>query len=322
MIVDVHAHHHPRAYTEAIAPLYPGVNLSGLARYPDSDEEAHIAARLELMDAAGVSTQVLSPAAGRAPYGSDERAAVHAAQLGNDANATLVERYPDRFRSFVSLPLPHMEASLRELRRGLDQLGMVGVNLHISVLDRSVAEDEFLPIYDEVNQRGGVIFYHPCGNGICSPMITDYGLNGAVGTSMEDAAIVLHLIAKRIPARFGDIRFVIPHLGGPIPMLLERLDNQFSMKQQGLPEPPGVTARRFYYDTVAHGSHAALLCAWKAFGADHLLPGSDYPVLLAHETYARTFSWIKEVDLPTPDIDQILERTAPAVLEPGRRGST
>ena len=50
-------------------------------------------------------------------------------------------------------------------------------------------------------------------------------------------------------------------------MLLERLDNQFSMASRELPEPPSVTARRFYYDTVGHGSHAALLCAWKAYRA-------------------------------------------------------
>ena len=318
MIVDVHAHHHPRPYTDALAALYPGTNFRRCGPHPDTDDEEDVAARLALMDAAGVGLQVLSPAAGRAPYGGDERAATAAARLVNDANAELVDRYPDRFRSFVSLPLPHIDASLDELRRGLDQMGMVGVNLHISVLDRSVAEDEFLPIYQEVNERRGVIFYHPCANGICSPMITDYGLSSAVGTSLEDAAIALHLIAKRIPWRFADITFVIPHLGGPIPMLLERLDNQFSMRERDLPEPPSVTARRFYYDTVAHGSHAALLCAWKAFGADHLLPGSDFPVLLSYESYERTFAWIREVDIPAADIDQILERTAQDVLSLGR----
>jgi 6-methylsalicylate decarboxylase len=317
MIVDVHAHHHPRAYSEALKPLYPGADVGGFAPHPDTDDEAHIQSRLALMDAAGVGIQVLSPAARRAPYGADEGAAIHAAQLGNDANAELVKRYPNRFRSFVSLPLPHIDASLRELRRGLDDLGMIGVNLHISALDRSVAEDEFLPIYEEINRRRGVIFFHPCGNGICSPMITGYGLNGAVGTSLEDATIGVHLIAKRIPARFPDIDFVIPHFGGPLPMLLERLDNQFSMKQHDLPEPPSVTARRFYYDTVGHGSPAALLCAWSAFGADHLVPGSDYPVLLSHETYERTFSWIREVDIPAADIDQILEKSAPALLDLG-----
>lgn len=316
MIIDVHAHYHPRPYNDALDRL-AGRALGGFAggAHPDTDDDAHIERRLKMMDEAGVSLQVLSPAAGRAPYAKDQEAAISAARLCNDLTAKLVERRPDRFKAFVSLPLPHVEASLSELRRGMDELGMIGVNLHISALNRSVAEDEFLPIYDEINRRSGIIFYHPCANGICSPMITDYGFSGAVGTSMEDIVIGLHLIAKRIPSQYPDITFIIPHLGGPMAMLLQRLDNQFSMAQHNLPEAPSVTARRFYYDTVGHGSHAALLCAWKAFGAGHILPGSDYPVLLSYETYARTFSWIREAGLPETDVDQILERTAPSVLK-------
>ena len=315
MIIDVHAHYHPRAYNAALDRL-AGRSLGGFGggRHPESDEAGHVERRLEMMAEAGVGLQVLSPAAGRAPYGTDEGTAVEAARIGNDLYAELVARHPDKFKAFVSLPLPHIEASLKELRRGMDDLGMIGANLHISALDRSVAEDEFVPIYEEVNRRRGVIFYHPCGNGICSPMITDYGFSAAVGTSLEDAVIGLHLIAKKLPARFPDITFIIPHLGGPLPMLLDRLNNQYSMGQHDLPEPPRDTARRFYYDTVGHGSHAALLCAWQAFGSDHILPGSDFPVLLSWETYARTFSWIREVNLPAADIEQILERTAPAVL--------
>src|SRR5258708_13353170 len=87
------------------------------------------------------------------------------------------------------------------------------------------------------------------------------------------------------------------------------------MAKSQLSEPPSVTARRFYYDTVGHGSDAALLCAWKAFGAEHLLPGSDFPVLLNFETYARTFAWIREAGLPAADLEQILERNAPAALK-------
>jgi 6-methylsalicylate decarboxylase len=315
MIVDVHAHYHPRAYNAALDRI-AGRALGGFAGgvHPDTDDDAHIEQRLQMMADAGVGMQVLSPAAGRAPYAADQAAAVEAAQIVNDLTAQLVAREPERFKGFVSLPLPHVDASLHELRRGLDDLGMIGVNLHISALGRSVAEDEFLPLYEEVDRRRGIIFYHPCGNGIGSPMITDYGFSAAVGTSLEDAVIVLHLIAKRIPARYPRITFIVPHLGGPIPMLLERLDNQFSMARHDLPEPPSVTARRFYYDTVGHGSHAALTCAWKAFGADHLLPGSDFPVLLSFETYARTFAWIREAGLPDADVDQILERTAPSVL--------
>lgn len=315
MIVDVHAHYHPRAYTELLA-RFPGASLGqfGGVPEPDTDDEAHIAARLAMMAQAGVGLQVLSPAGGRAPYTADREAAIAAARLVNDLTAQLVARYPRQFNAWVSLPLPHIEPSLQELCHGLDELGLIGITLHCSALDRSVAEEEFLPIYAELNRRRGIVFFHPCDNGIRSPLIMDYGLNGAVGTSLEDAAIVLHLIANRIPAQFPELTFIVPHLGGPIPMLLDRLDRQVSMQARGLPEPPSVTARRFYYDTVCHGSRAALTCAAMAFGADHLLPGSDFPILLDHEPYERTFSWIREAGLPVAEVEQILEKTAPAAL--------
>ena len=315
MIVDVHAHYHPRAYSEVLSSA-GGRPLSSFSMPAnvDTDDAAHIQRRLEMMDEAGVRIQVISPAGGRAPYLADEPAAVNAARLYNDRASELVRRYPDRFKSFVSLPLPHIDASLAELRRGMDELGMIGVNMHISALDRSVAEDEFLPIYEEVNRRNGIIFFHPAGNSACCPMITDYGFGGAVGTSLEDAVIGLHLIAKRIPSKYPNITFIIPHFGGPVAMLLDRLNNQFSMSSRNLPEPPKDTARRFYYDTVGHGSHAALHCAWMAYGADHILIGSDFPVLQAWESYDRTINWVREAGLPDADLTQILEHTAPSIL--------
>ena len=136
------------------------------------------------------------------------------------------------------------------------------------------------------------------------------------------AAIVLHLIARRVPERFPDIKYVVPHLGGIIPMLLQRLDNQAPQKHPNLPERPSITARRFYYDIVGHGSQAALLCAWKAFGAEHLVAGSDYPVLMAFETYRQTFHYVRESGLPPADVDLILEHNSQKVLGLRRALST
>jgi predicted TIM-barrel fold metal-dependent hydrolase len=321
MIVDVHAHYHPRAYEQALSRLPErsrgGRGFAG-GTHPVTDDPSHIATRLEMMDDAGVGVQVLSPAAGWAPYSQDQAASVEAAHVANDTLAELANRTPDRFRSLVSLPLPHVDASLRELQRGLDDLHMTGVNIHCSVLDKPVVDDAFLPIYEELDRRRAVVLFHPTGNGISSPLVNDFGLGGAIGTSLEDTLVAMHLIARRIPSRFPNITFIVPHLGGPIAMLLQRIDNQFSMASRNLPEPPSVTARRFYYDTVGHGSHAALLCAWKAYGADHVVPGSDFPVLLSYETYARTFAWIREVGLPEADVEQILERNAQRLLGLGQ----
>jgi predicted TIM-barrel fold metal-dependent hydrolase len=43
--------------------------------------------------------------------------------------------------------------------------------------------------------------------------------------------------------------------------------------------------------------------------------GSDYPVLLAFETYRQTFHYIREAGLPAADVDQILYHNAQRLLE-------
>jgi 6-methylsalicylate decarboxylase len=82
-------------------------------------------------------------------------------------------------------------------------------------LYRSIAETEFEPIYAEMNRRGAILFVHPAGTGICSPFINDYRFRVAVGTSLEDATFVLRMIAKQIPHRYPNIKFIVPYLGGP-----------------------------------------------------------------------------------------------------------
>jgi 6-methylsalicylate decarboxylase len=317
MIVDIHAHYFPKAYIDTLMRI-GGLSLPEAARPITArpmreDDPSQFVTRIEQMDDAGVQLQVLSPAASP-PYAEKEADAVAAARLINDAYAELAAKYPGRFSAVVSLPLPHIDASLREMERGLDQLGMLGVSMTCSCFDRSTAEAEFEPLYAEMNRRRTVLNYHPIQNGICSPMINDYKFTVAVGASLEDTAIVLHLIARRVHERFPNIKYVVPHLGGLISAQLNRLDNQVPRVHPNLPEPPSVTARRFYYDTVGHGSPAALLCAWKGFGADRLVAGSDYPVLMAFETYKQTFHYIRECGLPAEDVDKILNHNAQIIL--------
>lgn len=313
MLIDVHAHYYPARYTSILAQASSKSRANAKARRPDSDKPEDIDKRLELMDAAGVQMQVLSPASS-APYLKDKEKAIEAARVANDSYTELIARYPNRFAAFASLPLPHIDASLAELRRALDELGMVGATMNCSVWNRSVAESEFEPIYEEINRRGTSLFFHPCQNGICSPMICDYGFATSAGASMEDTVLVLHLIAKQIPVRYPRIKFIVPHFGGMIPTLLNRLDNQVPANHPDLQERPSATARRLYYDTVGHGSQAALYSAWQALGAQQLVPGSDYPVLLDFESYAETFSYIKDSGLPERDIQQILYENAPKLL--------
>jgi 6-methylsalicylate decarboxylase len=301
MLIDVHAHQFPDRYAELMARH--GRQLLAVLTGTTLDE------RIQQMDEAQVDMQVLSPS-NLMPYLENVTDAREAARILNDGYAELTHRLPHRFKAYVSLPLPHVEASLREMERGLDELGMAGITFGCSILNRSVAGKELEPLYREMNRRGAVLFFHPMVNGICSPLITDFGLEGAAGTTIEDTVVVLHLIVREIPHHYPDIKIIVPHLGGLIPMLLNRMDNQVAATYRGLPEKPSMTARRFWYDTVGHGSHAALRCACESFGPEHLVTGSDYPVLLAYESYAKTFSYIREAGLDDIAVDQILHRSA------------
>jgi 6-methylsalicylate decarboxylase len=100
--------------------------------------------------------------------------------------------------------------------------------------------------------------------------------------------------------------------GRPVPP--SRLDQQGQRDHPNLAEPPSVTAKKFLYDTVCYGSKAAFTCALEAFGADHLVTGSDYPVLQDYEAYKETFGYIERLGLPQADVDKILHHNAQAMF--------
>src|SRR5947209_10584713 len=152
MLIDVHVHHSPRAYTDAMA-RYAGVSRSpGWSAQPHTDSPEDVARRLELMDEAGVDLQVQSHGIMN-PYLRSEHEAIEAARACNDGYADLAARYPNRFAALVSLPLPHVDGALRELERGMDDLGMAGVGMNCFVFERSTAEGEFEPLCAELDRR-------------------------------------------------------------------------------------------------------------------------------------------------------------------------
>ena len=97
---------------------------------PDLDEaefaRIELASRLEIMDRAAVQQSIVIPGHGyHRPNGiADTRAE-------NDAIAAYRDRTPDRFPGAVGIVEPRDgAASLAELQRGKDELGLVGMSFH------------------------------------------------------------------------------------------------------------------------------------------------------------------------------------------------
>jgi 6-methylsalicylate decarboxylase len=314
MRVDVHAHYWTDDYLDLLVDL--GKADAGAARGIGAGGGAELAARLRLMDRAGVQMQVLS-ACPQSPYGEDGTKATTAATLINDQYAALVERYPDRFRAFAALPMPHLEESIGELRRALDELDMTGVAMNTSVLGRALVEPDFEPVFAELNRRGAVLYLHPAGNSACTPLIGNYHLTWMVGAPVEDTISIMQLITHGIPARYPDIKIINSHLGGALPMLLQRADDQYRWEAPDTPEPPSVAARRMWYDTVGHGHVPALRCAIDSFGADRLLLGTDFPYENG-DTFVRAVDYINDPQIDPGAARAILDQNASALLGIGQ----
>ena len=317
MRIDVHAHYWTDDYLDLVAAL--GHTDTDTQRGTGAGGGAELDARLRLMDRAGVDLQVLS-AAPQLPYGSDLEQTQAAARFVNDQYAELVAKHHDRFRAFAATPMPYIDESIAEMGRALDELSMAGVVMNTTVLNQALVDPRFEPVFAELDRRGTVLYLHPAGNSACTPLIKDFSLTWMVGAPVEDTISIMQLITRGIPSRYPNIKIINSHLGGALPMLLQRADNQYRWEYPQTPEPPSVAARRMWYDTVGHGHIPALRCAIESFGADRLILGTDFPYE-AGDIFVRAVDYISASGLPADQAKAILERNAMKLLGIGDQDS-
>jgi predicted TIM-barrel fold metal-dependent hydrolase len=302
--VDIHAHYMDGAYLdllESLGGIEPGVASGRQILFPGL--EADLEARFRVMENARVDRQILS-VSGLMPYFADASSGVRAARYINDVYAGLVRTHPARFSAFGCLPLPHIEESLAELSRTLDELGMVGITVATSVLGGSLADPGFDPIYAELDRRAAVMFVHPAGLACGSEPIKAAGLLWPLGGTAEDTLCAIDLMTSGFTARYPNIRCVLPHLGGTLPLLMHRLDRPVRAKLPGQ-APLETISRAFWYDTV-NGYRPALHCACAAFGADRLVFGTDYP-FFRDDAYTWQADYIAQSGLPEHEVRAIFD---------------
>jgi aminocarboxymuconate-semialdehyde decarboxylase len=310
--IDVHAHYFPVEYLDRL-DQYGGNQQTLFVRKAKmvSADFRDLEPNFRNMDAAGVDMQVLSVSS-QLPYFVNESEAVETARLGNDLYARVVSEYPKRFAAFACTPLPHVRASIVEMRRALDDLGMAGVTTGTTVLGKSIADPAFDEFFAELNCRKAVLFIHPMGGAVGSQLIESSNLTWPVGAPLEDTICLLQFMQANFPSRFPDIKIIIPHLGGFAPFLTARLDQ---LRQRFLPDSammPSAQAKYFWYDTV-NGYPSALRCSQEAVGTDRLLMGTDFP-FWRDAAFKLCVDYVAEAGLPAGDVERVLGGNAEILL--------
>lgn len=116
----------------------------------------------------------------------------------NATLASIVSRYPDRFSGLAHHRLDHPDPA-GELKRAVEELGLVGLKLIAPFIQRPLDDPAYLPVWEYCAQRR-------------LPVLIHFGLLGHAG------GIVYHprldpLTLYPVAARFPAIPFVIPHFG-------------------------------------------------------------------------------------------------------------
>jgi aminocarboxymuconate-semialdehyde decarboxylase len=322
--LDLHTHYYPEAYFQKIRELpsefsfdkspsgqtiikYRGARFFGV-----TPPMTNVAQRLEDMNRVGIDVEVISLSTPNVFF-TDAQHQPEIARLVNDAYAELIARHPARFKGFASIPMDNPEAALKELHRAIDDLKLNGVILLSNIGGKPLTSPEYRPFFAEANRMKLCILLHPMLPANTEPF-REYVLGPIVGFMFDTTLAVARMCFDGMLRELPDIRWIVGHLGGAVPYLMERMDNgwrDFPECRAKIDELPSVYLKRLYYDTVNFNRHM-LKMARDMIGADHMVMGSDYPHLLG--SIERAVSSIENLDIPDEEKRRIFEDTALSIL--------
>ena len=139
-VIDVHSHIITSEFLSALE--LEGRLMDEGFPLPRYDAEAH----LRWMDEAGVQTSVLTLAA-------PQPKSAGVVRRTNDAAARLKQQHPGRFLFCAALPLPNVDAAIREAVYALDTLKADGIKLATNVEGQYLGAPELDTLFSVLNER-------------------------------------------------------------------------------------------------------------------------------------------------------------------------
>lgn len=269
-LIDVHAHFVTDRYrTEA---QQAGHTLpDGMPAWPDWTVEQH----LRLLDIHRIRTAVLSVSSPGVHFG-DDHAAAELARHVNDTAAELERAHPARFRQFATLPLPDVPAALAETSRALDELGAAGVIVESNIAGHYLGDPLFDPLLAALDERAAVVFLHPT-SPPCWHAVSPEWPRPMLEFPFDTTRTVADLLLRGTLQRYPNIQFVIPHCGGTLPLLADRIE-LFRTAFVDTEQQPGTRQllSRLWYDLAGTPFPTQAQSLMDLVGTDRLLYGSDY----------------------------------------------
>jgi predicted TIM-barrel fold metal-dependent hydrolase len=203
------------------------------------------------------------------------------ARKWNEYTAQLAKDHPGRFGLMAALPLPDQDGSLHEIEYAFDVLKADGIGLISSYGDKWPGDPAFAPVFEELNRRQSVVYFHPNAPNCCSNLIP--GVPPSWTEFLFDTTRAIDsLLVNGAFTRYADIRFIFSHTGGTISVLANRIAAQFARhKEYAAGAPNGVIAelKKLYYDVANSVNPSTMSALTNLVPQSQMLFGSDYPYI-------------------------------------------
>lgn len=267
--IDVHHHVIPPAFREAMA----GRDIAGdpVPKWTPEDS-------IVVMDMNRIATGILSLSVPGVHLGGGEGQAKTLARRCNEYNAEVVEKYPGRFGSFATLPMPFTDSACAEAIYALDVLKADGIVLLGSTDGYFLGDRRFDDLMAELHRRKAVVFLHPN----LHESSRQLGLDAPpylIEFLCDTTRAAVNMIFSGTIAKYPDIRFILAHAGGFLPYAAWRLSLANALPKYSDMEPNGIlrAIRNFYFDTALSPSPTTMAALKELIDPSHLLFGSDFP---------------------------------------------
>ena len=264
--IDMHHHFAPPEWMAEVKgrPLLNAANLRWTAELSLAD-----------MDTGGVAASILSITNPGIWFGDNNKTRV-LARACNEFGAKLVQLHPTRFGLFATLPLPDVDASLKEIAYAYDSLKTDGIGLLTSYDDVWLGNKAFRPVMEELNRRKAIVAVHPTAANCCRSL--DYGLGpGSIEYGTDTTRAIIGVAFSGDASRFPEIRFIWSHAGGSLPFLAGRVDGGSSGAKDALPNGFIAEARKFYYDLAGAANKGAIASLLQLVKPSQIVFGTDFP---------------------------------------------
>ena len=297
MVIDFQAHIFPETYIDEMRRVNGAVILeepdphSGMIYFYDKTLKCRINTatfqgrdierRIQHMDLLGIDMHVLSiPAPGADRFAGE--GAIKLARIANDAIAGLCRQYPKRFIGLFTLPSSSIPASLNELERCVNELGLRGFGCFSNLNSQPLDREELFPVYERLAKYKLPVYIHPTAPLATEATGIDIMPTLIFGWAFDSTVAMTRLVYGRVLERFPEINFVVADVGGVLAFFAQRAVNIYSGRTEeirqkyGLTENPLDSFRRFYVDTADHPA-STLRCVKDFFGSDRMVLGTNYP---------------------------------------------